>query len=208
MKEKQDYIQDLAEIRQMMERSTKFLSLSGLSGVMAGVYALAGAYAAFRVFYFDRYEIIYNTLQNGEFSGGLLNIILIGLTVLVLAIGTAIFLSHKKAGKLNASIWNAASKQLLSNMAVPLVTGGVAVIVLLVKGFIGLAAPLTLIFYGLALFNAGRFTYNELRYLGIIEAVLGVLGLLFIGYGLLLWAVGFGVMHIAYGIFIYVRYER
>ena len=42
--------QDLASMRKLMERSVKFMSLSGLSGVLAGIYALAGvAIAYFRV---------------------------------------------------------------------------------------------------------------------------------------------------------------
>ena len=53
MKEEKDYIQDISEIRSMMERSSKFLSLSGLAGVMAGIYALVGAFVAYTVFDFN-----------------------------------------------------------------------------------------------------------------------------------------------------------
>jgi hypothetical protein len=77
---------------------------------------------------------------------------------------------------------------------------------LLVNGYIGFVTPLTLIFYGLALVNASKYTLSEVRSLGIIEIVIGLFAMHFIGYGLLLWAVGFGVMHIIYGIIMHIRY--
>ena len=43
---KEEQLQNLAEIRSLMERSSRFISLSGLSGVGAGVCALVGSAAA------------------------------------------------------------------------------------------------------------------------------------------------------------------
>jgi predicted lysophospholipase L1 biosynthesis ABC-type transport system permease subunit len=44
------HLEDIAEIRAMMERSTRFLSLSGLSGVFAGTFGLiASGLAYFRI---------------------------------------------------------------------------------------------------------------------------------------------------------------
>ena len=208
MKEGRDYIQDIAEIRSMMERSSKFLSLSGWAGIMAGVYALSGAYIAYQVFHFNPEEVAYGAGQAPGLSSGLLQVILLAILVLLLALGTAIFLSQRKANKRGEKIWNATSKRLLANMAVPLVTGGIFILIVISKGLIGLVAPLTLLFYGLALYNASKFTYGELRFLGMIQIALGLIGSWFIGYGLLLWAIGFGLVHIAYGIHIHFRYER
>lgn len=204
MKEKKDYIQDIAEIRSMMERSSKFLSLSGLAGTMAGIYALSGAYIAYRIFDFHPDQIIYTSIS----STSLWNVILLALAVLVLAIGTAIFLSHKKADKRDEQVWNTASKLLLTHMAVPLVAGGVLILILLAKGFIGLMAPFTLLFYGLALYNASKFTYEDVKFLGLIQIGLGLLSVYFMEYSLLLWAVGFGVVHIFYGMYMHLKYER
>lgn len=207
MKAEKDYIRDIAEIRSMMERTSKFLSLSGWAGVMAGIYALTGAYLAYKLFYFNPDEITYTTTTSGDWSTTLPKLIFLALIILVLAIGTAVFLSYRKASKRGEKLWNATSRRLLIHMFVPLVAGGLLILVLISKGLIGLMAPFTLIFYGLALYNAGKFTYGEVRVLGLIEVGLGLIGAYFIGYGLLFWAIGFGLLHIIYGIYIHYRYE-
>ncbi|GGG78675.1 hypothetical protein GCM10007415_08420 [Parapedobacter pyrenivorans] len=205
MKKEKDYVGDIAAIRSMMERTSKFLSLSGWAGIMAGIYALMGAYVAYVYFAFDPDEVTQVPSDEGIV---LPKLIALAVAVLVLAIGTAIFLSYKKADKRGERIWNTTSRRLLINMSVPLVAGGILIFVLISKGLIGLVAPFTLVFYGLALYNAGNFTYAEVRMLGLMEIVLGLVGLCFIGYGLLCWAIGFGVLHIIYGIYIHYRYER
>ena len=144
MKEQQDYIQDIAEIRSMMERSSKFLSLSGWAGIMAGIYALAGAYVAYSLLGFTPDAVDYS-------YSNLAPVILLALGVLVLALITAVLFSRKKATDINEQIWNATSRRLLVNMAVPLSIGGVLILMFIAKGLLGLTAPLMLIFYGLAL---------------------------------------------------------
>ncbi|MGE5401355.1 MAG: hypothetical protein ACM3S2_13215 [Ignavibacteriales bacterium] len=200
MKEKQDYIRDIADIRSMMERSSKFLSLSGWAGIMAGIYALSGAYIAYKLFDFNPDEIVYSTTS-------LPKVISLAILVLILALGTAIILSYRKADKGGETVWNATSRRLLANMAVPLAAGGILILVLIAKDLVGLIAPLTLLFYGLALYNASKFTYNEMKFLGMIQMVLGLISCYFIEYGLLFWVIGFGVFHIVYGIYIYFRHE-
>lgn len=208
MKEEQDYIRDIAEIRSMMERSSKFLSLSGWAGIMAGIYALSGAFIAWKFFHFNPQEIVYSGIKPEDLSYSLLNVIFLALLILILAIGTAIFLSHKKADKRGEKLWNTTSEKLLINMAVPLTAGGLLLLILISQGLIGLIAPFTLLFYGLALYNAGRFTYEVVKILGLIQIGLGLLGAYFVGYGLVFWALGFGVAHIIYGIYIHYRYEK
>jgi hypothetical protein len=207
MKTEQEYIRDLTEIRSMMERSAKFLTLTGWSGIMAGIYALAGAYIAWRLFDFYPDDGIYNPIGWQESSGNGLNLILLALGILVLAIGNAVFLSYRKSKRKGERLWNSAARRLVVHMAIPLVTGGAFILILLLKGLPGLIAPVTLIFYGLALLNASKFTYEEVKYLGIIEIILGLIASYFIIYGLLLWAIGFGVMHIIYGIYMHLKYE-
>jgi general stress protein CsbA len=208
MKSEQKYIKDLTEIRSMMERSTKFLSLTGWSGIMAGIYALTGASIAYKLFYFNPDAISYETLDKQAISGNFSNLFLLATGILVLAIGTAILLSQRKSRKSGERLWNSAARRLVTNMAIPLFTGGVFILILFSKGLLGLIAPLTLIFYGLALINASKFTYEEVKYLGLIEIALGLIASYFIGYGLLFWAIGFGVMHIIYGIYMHLRYEK
>lgn len=208
MESEEKYIKDLTEIRSMMERSTKFLSLSGLSGIMAGIYALVGAYVAYRLFYVVDDSVIYNTIDRQEMKGEVLELLILALVVLIMAVGTAVMLSWRKAKNDGSKLWNPAARRLLINMAIPLVTGGVFVLILLLKGFFGIIAPATLIFYGLALVNASKFTFEEIRSLGIVQIILGLLAFYFIGYGLAFWAVGFGLMHIVYGIVMHLKYEK
>ena len=208
MKEEKDYIGDITAIRSMMERTSKFLSLSGWAGIMAGIYGLAGAWLAYKIFYFDPNEIVYPMGVAGTWSTSLIQLIILAVTILVLTLGTAIFLSYRKAKKRKEKIWNSTSKQMLVHMAVPLVTGGLFILILIAHGLIGLVAPLTLVFYGLAMYNASKFTYAEIKVLGLMEIALGLIGSYFIGYGLLCWAIGFGALHIIIGVYLHYKYER
>jgi hypothetical protein len=208
MKGQQDYIRDIAEIRNMMERSSKFLSLSGWAGIMAGIYALAGAYIAYQFFDFNPDEIASDSMRAESPFSGLFHIIVLTLIILILALGTAIFLSYNKAIKKGEKAWNPTAKRLLIHMSVPLIAGGLLILILISKGLIGFLAPFTLIFYGLALYNASKFTYEEVKILGFTEIALGLISAYFVEYGLVIWAFGFGVVHIIYGIYMHYRYER
>lgn len=204
MKEDKDYIRDIAEIRSMMERSSKFLSLSGWAGIMAGVYALAGSYVAWKVLGFNPDQISYRQPESGA---SLLNVLLLAAVVFLFAISTAVFDSFRKAKSKGEKVWNATSRRLLANIAVPLLAGAVVILIVASKGLIGLVAPLTLVFYGLALFSGGNFTFRTVKVLGVTEILIGLLACYFTMYGLLLWAIGFGVVHIIYGIYMF-RYEK
>lgn len=208
MKTEQEYVKDLSEIRSMMERSTKFLSLSGLSGIMAGIYALIGAYFAYHYFFNSADGEIYSSIAPQEITENVFNLILLAVLILVLAVGTAVLFSSKKAAKNDEVLWNPVTRRLVINMAIPLIAGGILILILISKGSLGLIAPLTMIFYGISLINASEFTFNEIRYLGIIQIVLGLLSAYFISLSLLLWALGFGLMHIAYGIYMHLKYEK
>ena len=207
-KNNRDYIQDVAEIRSMMERSSKFMSLSGWAGVMAGIYALTGSYIARQVFGFHPDSYFYQPLSLENGFPNLPEVIFPGMGVLFLSVVTALILSRQKAKKRGFSSWNATSKRLLSSISVPLFSGGILILIVAHIGLVGLMIPLSLIFYGLALFQAGQFTFNDIRYLGLIQIVLGLLSSYFISHSLLLWMIGFGGVHIVYGIVIYLRYER
>lgn len=208
MKEDRDPIRDITDIRSMMERSTKFLSLSGWAGVLAGIYAICGAFIAYRFLGFEPGTNNYNSMYADSGSFNLPLVILVAIVILLLAIVTAVFFSYKKAVNRGEKLWNATSRRLLANMAVPLVAGGILLLIMISKGFVGFMTPLTLIFYGLALYNASRYTFEAVKYLGLIQIFLGLLASCFLTYGLLFWALGFGVAHIVYGIYIYYRYEK
>ena len=202
-------IEAISDIRSMMERSSKFISLSGLTGVFAGIFALAGAAAAY--FYSANSfgpDFIYDNLQPGQKTDALKFLCVDAFLVLALSVGFGIGLSARKSKKTGQSVLDKAAIRLLVNLAIPLLTGGIFCVALLWHGIVGLVAPAMLIFYGLALINASKYTIGDTRYLGYIEVVLGLTCCFFIGYGLLFWAVGFGFFHIAYGLFMYYIYEK
>lgn len=203
MKEINEYEKDLASIRTLMERSVKFLSLSGLSGILAGVYALIGSALAYTLLNDPGSSSAY-----GDEQTLLLPLLLVAAAVLILSVGTGCLFSWRKARKSGTPIWNATSRQLLTDLLIPLGTGGLLILIFLSRGYFSLVAPTSLVFYGLALIQGGRHTYDEIRYLGLTEIALGLVCAWFPGYGLVLWATGFGVMHMAYGSVMYFRYER
>jgi len=197
----ENYLKDIQDIKKMMDRSTQFISLSGLSGIMAGMYALAGAYAV-RVITGEKYKKI--TLESTEFKMCLA--ILAG--IFILSISTAFILSSIKAKKHGETLWNNTSKRLVANFMIPLSTGGIFALLLINSHHYGLIAPVTLIFYGLACINASKYTLRDVRYLGLTITVIGLVATYAIGYGLEFWALGFGVCHIVYGSMMYFKYDR
>lgn len=201
------YLKDIEDIKNLMSKSTQCLSLSGLSGVLAGIYALLGAWLAYKTIYFDTHESIpYKHLIISEKA--VQQLLVIASIVLLLSIATGVLLSVKKAKKQNETVWNTASKRLVINFAIPLLTGGCFILFLIEKEILNLIAPLTLIFYGLACVNASKYTLRDVRYLGITMIILGLISTWFINYGLLFWALGFGVCHIIYGGMMYYKYDR
>ena len=205
MEEKKDIQDDIASIRSLMERSSKFISLSGLSGILAGVYALTGAAVAFCLI---REPLNYQQIPFLHLLGLLPYLMGIALVVLIASIATGVLLTYRKAKKKGQPIWGKTSRDLLFNMSVPLVTGGLLILIFLYRGYFGIVAPTSLIFYGLALMAAGNFTFSDVRVLGISEIILGLITACLPGYGLLLWAIGFGVLHIVYGWVMYIKYDR
>ncbi len=204
------YSEDMKTIRKIMENSTRFLSLSGLSGIFAGAIALAGAAVA-------RFIILKNgnildpaylsSLPVEEYGVIKSRLITDGLVVLFLAVIISFYFSIRKARKDGEPIWTAVSRKLLINLLIPLVSGGLFVLVLLVQNHLQLVIPSLLLFYGLALVSAGKFTYGEIFYLGLCEVIAGILSGIFPEYGILFWSLGFGILHMVYGILMIRKYE-
>jgi len=197
----ENYLQDIQDIKKMMDKSTQFISLSGLGGIMAGVYALAGAFAIHQITSYNSGRL---ALNSTDFK----LILAIAGAVLVLAVCTAFVLTVKKARKNGDALWSNTSKRLAINFLIPLATGGVFALLLIRLEQYGLVAPVTLLFYGLACLNASKYTLRDVRYLGITNIIIGLLATYFIGYGLEFWALGFGVCHIIYGSVMYFKYDR
>jgi hypothetical protein len=197
---------DIEAIRSLMERSVKFLSLSGLSGILSGIYATAGAIIAYFLIYYPRSPFQYRieSIQQTEI---ILQLIIVAVAVLAASLATGYWLSNRKAKRSNMEIWTPTSERLFLNLAIPLVTGGLFIIILLAHGHFGVAAPASLIFYGLALINASDNLFDEVRYLGYSEVGVGLICAALPGYGLLFWFVGFGLLHIIYGALMHKKYD-
>lgn len=199
--------QELAEIKSMMERSTRFLSLSGLAGVLAGIYAFVGAGIAYYWIYFP--DTTYGqgtTSKSGEELQ--VHLMAVALVVLVLAIGSAYLLSQQKSQRNSQQFWSPASKRFLLALFIPVVAGGLFSFALIHESTYQLIAPATLIFYGLGLINASHFTLGEIKNLGIGQLILGLLAAFFPEFGLICWALGFGILHVIYGSMMYYKYDR
>ncbi|MEM6514749.1 MAG: hypothetical protein AAF688_01090 [Bacteroidota bacterium] len=206
--ESTNYLKDISDIKTMMNRSSRFLSISGLSGVLAGVYAIIGAYLGYRIIYKNNmtsasgYETIFITSEDTQ------KIFIIAGVIVLLSIGTGILFSIIKAKKQGESLWDNTSKRLISNFLIPLITGGLFLLLLIQKNVYCFIAPLTLIFYGLACVNASKYTLGYIRYLGLTMIFIGLISTYFLGYGLFFWALGFGVCHIVYGAIMHFKYDK
>jgi hypothetical protein len=201
-------LETLQDIKKMMERSSRFISLSGLSGIAAGVFALIGAWFA----YDHIYEYYANYNENGyegkEFQKLKLNLLALAAAVLTAALISSFYFTWRRTRHNHLPLWDLTSKRLAINMLIPLITGGLFILAMLQKNLWVYVAPASLIFYGLALVNAGKYTYTDVRYLGYCEIALGLINTQFTGYGLYFWAAGFGVLHIIYGFVMWWKYER
>ncbi|MFC5046789.1 hypothetical protein ACFSTE_09740 [Aquimarina hainanensis] len=199
---KENYLKDLSEIKDLMNKSSRFFSLSGLSGILAGIYALIGATIAY-------YLVQSSGRKQLILDGKIFTYVLIDLAaVAILSIITAVILSHKKAKRNNESLWNGTSRRLLTAFLVPLVTGGIYILIKISSNHYGLTGSLMLIFYGLALVNASKYTIGNVKFLGYTEIVLGLICAMFPGYGFWFWIIGFGFMHIIYGSIVYLKDDK
>ncbi len=212
MSNPEEQLEALKDIRNMMERSTRFLSLNGLSGIFVGLIALAGAFVAH--LYIESKEghlpyFEYAKDANGDMNISFLAFFLMdALSVLFLSLLVATWLTLRKARRQGEKVWTASGKRLVWNMAIPLVTGGLFCLSLVMNGYAGMVAPATLVFYGLALMHASKYTFEHVKFLGLTQISLGLLAGIFVNHGLLFWALGFGVAHMAYGTIAYFTFEK
>lgn len=211
-------LETLEDIKKMMDRSSRFISLSGLSGVAAGTCALAGAWFAKDVID-EGAQIGIKSMHVGnrpyeEFGIHILRSFMgsrlfwIAALTFLAAIIVAFIFTYIRSSKQGVPVWGAMAKRLTWNVALPMFAGGVFLLKLIEAGVYGLIAPGCLIFYGLALINGAKYTLGEIRYLGYAMIILGLINCWFPGYGLYFWAAGFGVLHIIYGVVMWNKYER
>jgi hypothetical protein len=210
MNQSDQSLEDIKVIRKLMEESSRFLSLSGLSGVVAGILGIAGAVAAQLIItkISAPAEWYMQPLVGGP--GGLRTFMPLFAemgVVLVLAFSGAVLLSSRKARKSGQKAWTPVTRRMLASLLIPLGTGGL--FILLTAGTVpaSVTAASSLIFYGLAVVSAGKFTFGEIHWLGVLEVITGLVCLALPQYSIMIWALGFGVIHIAYGLVMHLRYR-
>ncbi len=209
MNDQQQPLDDLQHIKQMMERSSRFISLSGLSGIAAGVCALGGAWFANRKINFQ--EQGDKSIDYLIGAGGIQlisDLLWIATFTFISAFISAFFFTYLRSKKNKLPMWGSATLRLFWNTTIPMLVGGIFIIRMMQYGLYDFVAPACLIFYGLALVNASKYTLGEIRYLGLGQLALGIMNLWYVGYGLYFWAMGFGLLHIGYGIMMWYRYEQ
>ena len=212
MSNSQEHLDAIKDMRNMMEKSTKFLSFSGLAGVAVGIIALLGITVfciAFSLSPLDRayYHVIIS--DSGIINDDALSFLIKdALIVFLLSAGIETWMAYRKSKKIYAPIWDSTSKRMLLNILIPFVTGIIFCLILMGRKEISLLAPASLIFYGLALVNVSKYTIDQIRSMGIIQVILGLASAWWVDLGLINWAIGFGVLHILYGLFIYSKHEK
>ena len=212
-----EQLDELQKIRSLMEKSSRFIGLSGLSGIAAGVCALIGASATYiylgaRPFEFeDQYQNVYFERALVASKWGMHYtkfFLLVGVLTIFAAISMGIWFTTRHARQKGQSIWDASARRLLVSLFVPLSAGGLFCLAMLLNGEIAYLAPATLVFYGLALVNGSKYTLDDVYYLGLAEIGLGLLAMFLLRYGLEFWVIGFGFLHIIYGSMMYLKYEK
>jgi hypothetical protein len=201
------HVEALNDIRNMMRKSSRFLSLSGLSGIFAGAYALAGYFVAMQHINGSD-QTTRPALYGKDWMNAFGFYILDAAVVLSLSLITAYFFSNRKAKKDGVKLFDHTAWRLFWQMAVPLTTGGILSFALLMHGGLVFIAPVMLCFYGSALYSASKITYDDVKYLGLAQITLGIISAIDLGHGLSYWAIGFGILHIIYGTVMWFKYER
>ncbi len=212
--ENKEQLDQIKDIKKMMDKASRFSSLSGLSVIIAGLLALIGAFLVYSDLEFMLkggligYSDMINTDAGEDLDRKIKFLLIIGAFILTCSILLSYILSKLKAKRENTEFWNPTFKRATKALFVPVIAGGIFSLLLVHHGAVGMVAPASLIFYGLGLINASKYTYGEVEVLGYVELILGLIASYFMGMGLLFWAIGFGLCHIVFGFVLYYIHDR
>jgi hypothetical protein len=191
MSQEKEHLQAIQDIKTMMERSTKFSSISGKAGIVVGMLAVI-VFAGIKW-----YDVT---------SVSSLFVVMVGTLMVALFIG--LYLSIAKANKEGAAIFDTTAKRFLVQFFIPLFVGGMLCLIFACQNQIEYIPAMMLIFYGFALVHASKFSLDTIKNLGYLEIIAGLVATAFTQYGMWCWVIGFGVLHIIYGFIIYTKYEK
>ena len=212
MNNQKEQLDAIHDIKKLMERSSKFSALSGLSGIIVGFMALfciGISYTILGITPLEPISYLSILILDGGINAELFKFLLINFGVVLLAsFLTAIWLSNKNAVKKGEQIWDLTAKRMMINFSIPMFAGGAYCFILFTQNHVELILPATLLFYGLALLNASKYTVDDIKYLGVFLVILGLFASIYVDQALLIWGIGFGVLHIIYGSYMYFKYEK
>ncbi len=201
MENNNEALRTVRDIKSMMEKSSRFTSFGGTSAILIGTIALAGAVMV--------RSMLHDTLDLSMATSSLSKLIAVGVAVFVLSLAIVLFFSAQKARKAGQQFVSKQMWRTLFNFLLPLFIGGLFCASLIAGGEYRLLSPAMLLFYGLALVNASKYTYGSIFWLGCTELLTGIFSLFVPSdYALLCWTIGFGWVHIVYGIYFYFAVER
>ena len=178
--------ENLRVIRALMERSTKFSTFSGLSGVCAGMASIIGCIIT-RLYIPDP----------GAFP---VQFLALWSTVIVIAVGADYLLMKRRAAQVGKRVLSRLGKQMVIASVPGLGTGAIVTFYLLQHHLLGSVYPFWMLAYGLAVSATGLFSQREVSLLGVAFLIAGAACLFATGIGLPMMAVTFGGFHIVYGL--------
>lgn len=175
---------NLRYIRATMESATAFTGISGKGYVLAGLTAFVAAWIAAQ-----------QTTPLLWLSVWLLEA--------VLACSVTLLLSADKARTQGKSLWSGSGRKLLFAFLPTLAVGAVVTLAFHLQGNTMLLPGLWLILYGAGVMTAGAHSIRPIPLMGLLFIMLGSVQLLGLAPMTLTLALGFGGLHLAFGILIW-----
>jgi hypothetical protein len=177
-------LEHLRVIRQTMERSSAFTAVPGWGIALMGVTALIAAPLAFR-----------QRTAEGWLAAWLIEALV--------AATLALIMMHQKATRLGTEILSISGRKLFVGLLPALAAGGLLTIALMRSGPVGMIPGVWLVLYGVAVMQAGAFSVRTVPAMGAAFVVAGAVTLTVPWlWANVMLAVGFGVLHMIFGIII------
>ena len=183
-----DALEHLEVIRETLERSTAFTAVSGWGYVGMGATALLASYVALRQPTIEAWLAVW------------LGEALVAVTIALVAM-------HGKASRLKTPILSLPGRRLFVGLLPALFAGGVMTLALVRSGDTRQISGVWLLLYGVAVMQAGAFSVRTIPVMGAVFILIGAIALpLPWFWANVMLAVGFGLVHIAFGYYIAWRH--
>ena len=184
--ERQQAQEALAYIRQTMESASSFTALSGWGLVAVGVVGLAAAGVAWRSGVPERLSAWLPAAVLGVLCSGIAN--------------------AAKARRLEMPLWTGSLRKVAWVMAPALAAGALMTWALDQAGVRYLMPGMWLALYGAGVTAGGTFSIRAVRWMGIALLLLGALAFVDPRQAIVYLALGFGVLHILFGLYVVRRH--